>query len=484
MSFSDLPQEIVDIIARNLASSKLDLKAFRLANSKACSATNRFLFDSVTISCHPLDLDIFKCIVNHGVINQCVRELRWDNSTFHYATAVYDPNSEQFPAQWAALRQAREYQDSLSIPQGTSVSNYLEKSKERLEFWGPIARQHKEIRKHDLHTQALNDALQQSRLKQIKRLKYCSRDFMSSHFTDTRYHDAKPNLLFETPTRRLYRTRFPEDLPLKIPHFAPQSMPQGDRSHSVESPDHSLDMLLKCFVRAKFPLEELIVDADACEHNNFMKEMVVLYGPTARWCDNKSFIFEHLRRLEIPVPYAEDIKQYQLLPQMFEAIAQNIEEIQIKWNWYDEAHLLDALIEHNTFAKLSAFSIQGGVVTLAILKDFLVRHASTLRHFVILDFDVEGGEFKSFVRNLKELRNVIRLEDVQMNVIREREDVGTDANYGMAHSIKSEDRPWVWSYIYRDGQYPFNDDYGDSSYYEDFDGNFDPHEMLVDQGRI
>ena len=71
-----LPNEILERTLKDLP--KADLKAARLVNSQWSSCANRSLFDTLYISPHKINIDVFQGVAQHPVLRHCVKQLRYD----------------------------------------------------------------------------------------------------------------------------------------------------------------------------------------------------------------------------------------------------------------------------------------------------------------------------------------------------------------------------------------------------------------------
>ncbi len=71
-----IPNEILEQALKDLL--KADLKAARLVNSQWSSCANRFLFDTLYISPHKINIDVFQSVTQHPVLRHCVKHLCYD----------------------------------------------------------------------------------------------------------------------------------------------------------------------------------------------------------------------------------------------------------------------------------------------------------------------------------------------------------------------------------------------------------------------
>ena len=82
-----LPNEILERALQDLP--KADLKAARLVNSRWSSCAARFLFDTVYISPHKTNIDVFQSVTQHPVLRHCVKRVCYDlvefNANWTYA---------------------------------------------------------------------------------------------------------------------------------------------------------------------------------------------------------------------------------------------------------------------------------------------------------------------------------------------------------------------------------------------------------------
>lgn len=75
-----LPNEILERILQDLP--KADLKAARLVNSQCSSCATQSLFDTLYISPHKINIDVFQGVTQHPVLRHCVKQLRYDGVGF------------------------------------------------------------------------------------------------------------------------------------------------------------------------------------------------------------------------------------------------------------------------------------------------------------------------------------------------------------------------------------------------------------------
>ena len=61
---------------------KSDLKSVRLVSRSCSHWASSFLFDTVYISAHKEDFDVFNSLANHQHLSKCVRHLKYDVSQF------------------------------------------------------------------------------------------------------------------------------------------------------------------------------------------------------------------------------------------------------------------------------------------------------------------------------------------------------------------------------------------------------------------
>lgn len=75
-----LPNEILERALQDLP--KADLKAARLVNSQWSLCATQFLFDTLYISPHKTNIDVFQSVTQHRVLRHCVKQLRYDGVGF------------------------------------------------------------------------------------------------------------------------------------------------------------------------------------------------------------------------------------------------------------------------------------------------------------------------------------------------------------------------------------------------------------------
>lgn len=75
----DLPNEVLDGIAALLHGA--EVKSFRASCRRLCFVTSRYLFPTLFLSCHNLDLDVFRLAAANPAILSGVRELVVDDTT-------------------------------------------------------------------------------------------------------------------------------------------------------------------------------------------------------------------------------------------------------------------------------------------------------------------------------------------------------------------------------------------------------------------
>ena len=89
------PSEVLLEVLRDV--SKKDLKAVRLVNKQWSSCTAKYLFDTLWISPHKENIDVFQSLTQHPVLRGCVTKLAVDGVEFfkdwtyaQYLDSVWD----------------------------------------------------------------------------------------------------------------------------------------------------------------------------------------------------------------------------------------------------------------------------------------------------------------------------------------------------------------------------------------------------------
>ena len=95
-----VPNEIILQALQDLPRS--DLKAARLVNKQWSSCAAEFLFDTLYISPHKTNIDVFQSIVQHPVLRGCVKKLVYDGVGFSTKRTY----SQYFEMLWKQMTRA------------------------------------------------------------------------------------------------------------------------------------------------------------------------------------------------------------------------------------------------------------------------------------------------------------------------------------------------------------------------------------------
>ncbi|KAF4955601.1 hypothetical protein FGADI_4436 [Fusarium gaditjirri] len=210
VSLLDCPDEVIDSIIKLLPGSAI--KASRLTSKRVSRIASPYLFPVLYISCHQLDLDVFRLVSENPLLIGGVRELVIDDTTV-------PPSVRDWPTYQKVVtfpRDADDRRDHLDLDEDETLSpdfmngepSDIKPSEEAWKLFSSTAQGHHENRLAHADFDALKRAL--PLLKNLKSL------VLSNRMVDDRFSEGAQSSVSSSPVVKMWR-RFEGEGYLPLP---------------------------------------------------------------------------------------------------------------------------------------------------------------------------------------------------------------------------------------------------------------------------